>query len=273
MEFVNDHDQARWRIDHITDIGSMDSGGQLFTACQFGFQRTQRAYGMRQIQIAYAAHGMRQPFEFAERGTAFEIQKHEIQMLRPVHRGERQTPALQQHGFAGTSGAGHQSMRPLTVQIEPQRLASGHADRHRKVKGFKPMAHNGAPWQACEVQQRFYRLRRRMTEVCGAVIGVVRDTDIDRCLLRGGSLLRTRRRGERQQQGHETGEYAWRDHGGEQPLPVQQQYDHHQCLRDHRARRGKHGQAGAQWRRAQTVLRPGYGGCRMGGMSLRIVLL
>ena len=72
MEFVNDHDQARWWIDHIADIGSMDSGGQLFTACQFGFQRTQRAYGMRQIQIAYAAHGMRQPFEFAERGTAFE---------------------------------------------------------------------------------------------------------------------------------------------------------------------------------------------------------
>ena len=60
MEFVNDHDQARWWIDHIADIGSMDSGGQLFTACQFGFQRTQRAYGMRQIQIAYAAHGMRQ---------------------------------------------------------------------------------------------------------------------------------------------------------------------------------------------------------------------
>ena len=151
----------------------MDSGGQLFTACQFGFQRTQRAYGMRQIQIAYAAHGMRQPFEFAERGTAFEIQEHEIQMLRPVHRGERQTPALQQHGFSGTSGAGHQSMRPLTVQIEHQRLASGHADRHRKVKGFKPAAHNGAPWQACEVQQRFYRLRRRMTEVCGAVIGMI----------------------------------------------------------------------------------------------------
>ena len=72
---------------------------------------------------------------------------------------------------------------------------------------------------------------------------------------------------------NETGEYARCDHGGEQPLPVQQQYDHHQCLRDHRACRGKHGQAGAQWRRAQTVLRPGYGGCRMDGMSLRIVLL
>ena len=215
MEFVNDHDQARWRIDHIADIGSTDSGGQLLTACQFGFQRTQRAYGMRQIQIAYAAHGMRQPFEFAERGTAFEVQKHEIQMFGPVHRGERQTPALQQHGFAGTGGAGHQGMWSLTVQVERQRLASGHANRHRKVKGLKPVAHNGAPWQACEVQQRFYRLRRRMTEVCGAVIGVVRDTDIDRCLLRGGSLLRTRRRGERQQQGHETGEYAWRDHGGE----------------------------------------------------------
>ena len=67
---------------------------------------------------------------------------------------------------------------------------------------------HGAPWQACEVQQRFYRLRRRMTEVCGAVIGVARDTDIDRCLLRIGSLLRAWRRGERQQQGHETGEYA-----------------------------------------------------------------
>ena len=156
MEFVNDHDQARWRIDHIADIGSTDSGGQLLAACQFGFQRTQRAYGMRQIQIAYAAHGMRQPFEFAERGTAFEVQKHEIQMFGPVHRGERQTPALQQHGFAGTGGAGHQGMWSLTVQVEHQRLASGHANRHRKVKGLKPVAHNGAPWQACEVQQRFY---------------------------------------------------------------------------------------------------------------------
>ena len=116
MEFVNDHDQARWWIDHIADIGSMDSGGQLFTACQFGFQRTQRAYGMRQIQIAYAAHGMRQPFEFAERGTAFEIQEHEIQMLSPfIERAPDTSFAATR--ISGTSGAGHQSMRALPVQL------------------------------------------------------------------------------------------------------------------------------------------------------------
>ena len=155
MEFVNDHNQARWWIDHIADIGSMDSGGQLFTACQFGFQRTQRAYGMRQIQIAYAAHGMRQPLDDAERRTSLEIQEHEMQPVGRIAHRHGQAPALQQHGFAGARGAGDQGVRPLAGQIDRERpLPRPHAHGDAQRRGGEPCSRDDAPWQRLGLKPR-----------------------------------------------------------------------------------------------------------------------
>ena len=121
MELVDDDDQRGWRGLQLPDRADTLRGDQMLPASQLQLQRPQRANGVIQIEVAHAAHGMRQPLDDAERRTSLEIQEHEMQPVGRIAHRHGQAPALQQHGFAGARGAGDQGVRPLAGQIDRER--------------------------------------------------------------------------------------------------------------------------------------------------------
>ena len=145
VELVDDHHEPWRRETQCGDVLRMLFGDQPFPAFQFKIERMQRAHRMLQVEIAYAAHAVGEPFERAEGRAALEVEEHELQAFRRVARGQGEAPALQQHGFAGSRGAGHQRVRSLPLQVEADHVAFRQAYGHVHRERVQPAPRHRAP--------------------------------------------------------------------------------------------------------------------------------
>ena len=117
----------------------------------------QRAYGMRQIQIAYAATVVSSRSGFAERGTAFEIQNTKFRCSGPFIEASARHQLCSSTDFpepsgphalvAGTTGFGKSVLLQAGVALasmnEPEHLISGFQtdDYHRSHQTYHDLDH------------------------------------------------------------------------------------------------------------------------------------
>ena len=76
----------------LMHCGNALLGEQFLPPAQFAFQRTQRTGGVRQAEIRYVAHAVRQFAQQAECRAALEIKEHKMQAVRRIEACQRQAP-------------------------------------------------------------------------------------------------------------------------------------------------------------------------------------
>src|SRR5699024_805619 len=84
MEFVDDDDQARWRVVEVENIGASVLGQQPFPVGDLGAYRDEGAEGQTGIEVIEDAVGVRQILQGGEGSPALEIDEHETQPPRRV---------------------------------------------------------------------------------------------------------------------------------------------------------------------------------------------
>lgn len=119
MEFVDNHHQPRRRGMAACRCPCAWPSATRRSRC---FSSSSNACSARTACCRSRSHTLPtqcgSPFERAERRTAFEVEKHELQTVRRVACGQGEAPALQQYGFARSRGSGNQRVRPLPLQVQ-----------------------------------------------------------------------------------------------------------------------------------------------------------
>ncbi len=141
MEFVDDDDEAGWRVGEVVDRGATMGGEQSLTARDLRPNGDERAEGGGGVEVVEDAVGVRRRFKRREGGSSLEVDEDERDLVGRVLERQAQEPGLEEKRLPAPVVPATRAWGPsrkrsmLTVPAGPLPTITGRWDRafHRPM--------------------------------------------------------------------------------------------------------------------------------------------